>query len=48
MDRTWLQLMCYAYSDVLSLDFGQRDGLRFRRTRGLGYEMIIHEVINDK
>jgi len=30
MDGTWLQLMCCAYSDILSLYFGQMDGLKFR------------------
>ena len=29
-DGTWLQLICCAYSDVLSLYFGWVDGLRFR------------------
>jgi len=29
MDRTWIQLMCCAYSDILSLYFRWRDRLRF-------------------
>ena len=28
-DGTWLQLMCCAYSDILSLYFGGRDELSF-------------------
>ena len=36
MDGTWLQCMCCAYSDVLSLYFGGRDELRFR---GSGKEL---------
>ena len=33
-DGTWLQRMCCAYSDILSLYFGGRDELRFRGERG--------------
>jgi len=29
MDRTWLQRICCAYSDILSLYFRGRDELRF-------------------
>ena len=44
MDETWLQLMCCAYPDVLSLYFGWTGGWEFRRTRGLGCKMIIHNM----
>jgi len=49
MDGTWLQLMCCAYSDILSLYFGWRDGLRFRGDKeqegyhtycDMGYDMV--------
>ena len=33
-DRTWLQLVCCAYSDILSLYFEGRDELRFRGGEG--------------
>ena len=33
-DGTWLQLMCCAYSDVLSLYFGGRDELGFGEGEG--------------
>ena len=36
LDETWLQLMCCAYSDILSLYFGQADGLRFGWREGRG------------
>ena len=51
MDGTWLQRMCCAYSDVLSLYFGRRDELRFGGSgRELGCGMTLldtYDLISD-